>query len=301
MLKRDQAEVVFALWEMMETLEWKGRGRLWTDAAREKAEALKRKMHELNQKGPDARNAGAGWYHPTPNLFGIWERYNQPLPRAAMMLSGRIFPLPMLERPISATDGGALRGVPTPTTAPEAPCANSNKKNGPSSLMQFAWQTPVADDAMNRRAGKWNSRGEPKLSAQVKLLPTPTATLATHGGPNQRDSSGRPGLQMAAKTWPTPTLHGNHNRKGASPTSGDGLATAVRRWPTPSASDHRNRGNLSNPAIQRRVKIGKQIMLSMSVSNESGYLNPTWVEWLMGFPLCWGIVKGWKQKRIKGK
>lgn len=37
------------------------------------------------------------------------------------------------------------------------------------------WQTPVADDAVNRTAGKWNSRGEPKLSAQVKLYPTPTA------------------------------------------------------------------------------------------------------------------------------
>ena len=28
------------------------------------------------------------------------------------------------------------------------------------------WQTPVADDAVNREKGKWNSRGEPKLSAQ---------------------------------------------------------------------------------------------------------------------------------------
>lgn len=36
--------------------------------------------------------------------------------------------------------------------------------------------------------------------------------------------------------WPTVTVHGNHNRKGASQTSGDGLATAVN-WPTPRASD----------------------------------------------------------------
>ena len=40
------------------------------------------------------------------------------------------------------------------------------------------WQTPVADDAVNREAGKFNSRGEPKLSAEVKLAhwPTPTAS-----------------------------------------------------------------------------------------------------------------------------
>jgi hypothetical protein len=42
-------------------------------------------------------------------------------------------------------------------------------------------QTPVADDAVNRQAGKWNSRGEPKLSAQVKLCPTPTAMNFTGG------------------------------------------------------------------------------------------------------------------------
>ena len=48
------------------------------------------------------------------------------------------------------------------------------------------WQTPVADDAVNRAAGKFNSRGEPKLSAQVKF-PTPltrdwkSGTGADHG------------------------------------------------------------------------------------------------------------------------
>lgn len=29
------------------------------------------------------------------------------------------------------------------------------------------WQTPVADDSVDREKGKFNSRGEPKLSAQV--------------------------------------------------------------------------------------------------------------------------------------
>ena len=36
------------------------------------------------------------------------------------------------------------------------------------------WQTPVADDAVNRKEGKFNSRGEPKLSAQVKILTSTT-------------------------------------------------------------------------------------------------------------------------------
>lgn len=41
---------------------------------------------------------------------------------------------------------------------------------------------------------------------------------------------------------PTPTVNGNHNRKGASATSGDGLATVVKMWPTPQASDCKDRG-----------------------------------------------------------
>ena len=91
--------------------------------------------------------------------------------------------------------------------------------------------------------------------------------------------------------WPTPTVCGNYNRKGLSKTSGDGLATAVAKFPTPQASDHRDRGNMSNPSIQRRVAIGKQIMLSQSVDPNSGQLNPTWVEWLMGWPLGWTDLK----------
>jgi hypothetical protein len=74
------------------------------------------------------------------------------------------------------------------------------------------------------------------------------------------------------------------------------LITAIKMkeretFPTPQASDNRDRGNMSNPSIQRRVAIGKQIMLSQSVNLTSGQLNPTWVEWLMGWPLGWTDLK----------
>ena len=60
-----------------------------------------------------------------------------------------------------------------------------------------------------------------------------------------------------------------------------------RYWPTPQASDNRDRGNASTPAIARRIEAGKQVMLSMTVSTESGRLNPEWVELLMGWPKGW--------------
>ena len=66
------------------------------------------------------------------------------------------------------------------------------------------------------------------------------------------------GLHDQVKTWPTPTVCGNHNRKGASKTSGDGLATSVK---------------MVDPA-------------------RSGSLNPNWVEWLMGYPTGFTDLKG---------
>jgi hypothetical protein len=49
-------------------------------------------------------------------------------------------------------------------------------------VVQVRGITPVSDDAVERAKGKINSRGEPKLSAQVKQWPTPTSTLASEGG-----------------------------------------------------------------------------------------------------------------------
>ncbi|QDP50966.1 MAG: hypothetical protein Tp136DCM211861_11 [Prokaryotic dsDNA virus sp.] len=56
-------------------------------------------------------------------------------------------------------------------------------------------------------------------------------------------------------------------------------------WPTPAASDNRDRGHMGMPSIQRRMEKGKQLNLSMVISQKSGSLNPNWVEWLMGYPV----------------
>ena len=70
-----------------------------------------------------------------------------------------------------------------------------------------------------------------------------------------------------------------------------------RNWPTPQASDNRDRGNMSNAVVQRRIAIGKQILLSQSVSLTSGQLNPAWVEWLMGFPQDWTNLSAWEMHK----
>lgn len=85
----------------------------WHKETRAKAEAMKQKMHLLNMRGPNAQNAEAGWFHPSPDLFGIWNRYSQPLPRSGMTQNGFVYELPIVGRDTIETDGGYW---PTPAT-----------------------------------------------------------------------------------------------------------------------------------------------------------------------------------------
>lgn len=131
----------------------------------------------------------------------------------------------------------------------------------------------------------------------------------------------------ASGLWPTPTVNGNYNRVGASATSGDGLATAVRRWPTPTCPaphDSENtvgrtnhgrkqmdlakavgmsptpcardwRHGMSQEALARRQQASSRgVNLSEFLQREdgsNGQLNPTWVEWLMGWPSGWTALE----------
>lgn len=73
------------------------------------------------------------------------------------------------------------RRLPTPTSSMmtiqdmEQSAFADNDLNRPKYSECLRLQTPVADDAVARTQGKINSRGEPKLSAQVKRMPTATA------------------------------------------------------------------------------------------------------------------------------
>jgi len=108
---------------------------------------------------------------------------------------------------------------------------------------------------------------------------------------NLREAVDPVAVDQWAKLWPTPTTR-DYKTADLNPESKrfqqkTELNSAVKLWSTPNASDCRDRGNMSNPAIQRRAEMGKQLNLSMVVSENSGQLNPTWVEWLMGYETGW--------------
>lgn len=244
------------------------------------------------------------------------------LPRWGTMLRGELLERTIPKPLTSGTGYGFEQSWPTPVRDDTGIRKKKYAQGGtPLSMAATVWQTPVLDDAIDRVNGKMNSRGEPKLSAQVKL-------------------------------WPTPTVFGNHNRKGLSKSSGDGLSTAVKQWPTPAARDakgansrehceiagggRKHMDQLANAVAHPDLKFptpraedsqcagghrGKDDTLYGMVcrpkegknfptptkadatggpgrsesrtggdnlrTDIGGSLNPTWVEWLMGWPLGW--------------
>ena len=121
------------------------------------------------------------------------------------------------------------------------------------------WQTPVADDACNRAAGKWNSRGEPKLSAEVLMWPTPMAS----DGPKCPSASLPRAVQQELKTTHRNKIEG-------------------RNWPSPGYSDYKS-GTGYDHGDKKQTPQLRHLL--------GGKLNPTWVEWLMGWPLAWTDLK----------
>jgi hypothetical protein len=91
--------------------------------------------------------------------------------------------------------------------------------------------------------------------------------------------------------WPTPKA--SDGEKGTRTTEGavkalqkgrKDLGACVKVWPTPTASDWR--GGTGKTQAERGRKNGP----SLAEANR-GSLNPTWVEWLMGWPLGWTDLK----------
>jgi hypothetical protein len=135
------------------------------------------------------------------------------------------------------------------------------------------WATPAARDTQGQRGAAANARkGNPldtlpnqmavygqaapasssSLGSRQGLWATPKASDPQHSGPNMRDSAGNYALP----------------------------AQAVReQWGTPTARDHKSgRGNEDRQYKELTPMVERQ---------QSGKLNPRWVETLMGLPIGW--------------
>jgi hypothetical protein len=122
----------------------------------------------------------------------------------------------------------------------------------------------------------------PENRGSVAGWPTPTGSVAQLGESPESWLA----LTIAVQIWPTPTAGDSKNTANATAKrrnpdsrhhSGTTLVDAVRMWPTPTKSDGEG-----GPGVSNRRKGGKNLRTAVR-----GQLNPTWVEWLMGFPLGW--------------
>lgn len=120
------------------------------------------------------------------------------------------------------------------------------------------------------------------------LWPTAVASDYKRRGPNSKQI----GLPEAVRMWPTPSatdcgrtainpvLTPNGTIRHMNKSGGQSYArldAVAAMFPTPIASDWKNRGC-------KDYRKNRECQLQTTVG---GQLNPTWVEWLMGFPIGW--------------
>jgi hypothetical protein len=131
---------------------------------------------------------------------------------------------------------------------------------------------------------------EDLLESSVTL---PRRGLMQNGVVYQLENAERRTSETESGLWPTPTVSGNNNRKGISTKAGDGLATAVLKaetFPTPTATAAKGWSRNHNRAATND-RLDYQIEREADQSGKPGRLNPTWVEWLMGWPQGWTELK----------
>ena len=124
------------------------------------------------------------------------------------------------------------------------------------------WPTPTTDSA-SQRTKQYKQGGFP-LAMEAAMWPTPKASDYKGSGP-----AGTKSAEHDLK---------KHNLKGVvmfypTPTTGAGLCGGTGNFQ-----------QLKN--LEARGQITEEERRNMSQWN-GGQLNPTWVEWLMGFPLGW--------------
>jgi hypothetical protein len=220
---------------------------------------------------------------PTPRATERMGYYEQPSPSMIKGTHGWSLPAAVTDEASEESH----RMWPTPNSSPATASqtveatqrlrASRDRKQGIliEAVVDRMFPTPAARD--------WKDTGEntdyealakkSKLAGAVKskMYPTPRSSeimsMTMESALNRIESTG---------------YHSNLEENVA-------LKEQNKMWPTPNASDNRDRGNLSDPAIQRRIAMGKQVGLTMAVKDQpgKGTLNPNWVEWLMGYPQGW--------------
>ena len=201
-----------------------------------------------------------------------------------------IFQLQVSALPTEEKESGSSQLWATPNTMDHLPTRseegtrklmNGQRKGrtAPSNLREQVdpktmklWRTP---DAHCDRGASSSTRMKMKLEKKMPI--------------SINDQVAHPNLM-----WPTPTQDSATERTKKYKQGGTPLTLAVQKWPTPTARDWKDSGkavvnstrNLLPQAVAKRDK--------ETWIKGGGALNPTWVEWLMGYPAEYTDLKHWE-------
>ncbi len=164
------------------------------------------------------------------------------------------------------------------------------------------WPTPTTPRPHDNEntVGKYiSSQKQKDLTYAVAMWPTPTARdckgansmahLTREGSKNHTDQ-----LANAVRLWPTPSasdcgrtainpiLTSNGTIRHQNKSGGQSYArldAVAAMFPTPTTRDYKSPDmNPDSKRFSQKTELNSVI---------GGQLNPTWVEWLMGFPIGW--------------
>jgi hypothetical protein len=253
--------------------------------------------------GPSTRESFASFDRATSSwrtsqlcFTGEWSVFSETWPPAGTMRNGRAYELPTLAR---RTEGSASGLLPTPRAIyGEHP--GMVDRGHLTGAIHF-WPTPTAEDSQC----KGNHPGAvDSLHAAVKLWPTPVANMGERGGRGDLLAIVRGMPNKHSGFFPTPMpsdVEGGRTTKGKHRQNETGLRRAAL-WPTPTADDANNATRASGVQECFRTPSSRDWKGQSAASwreretgdptptlpdQIGGQLNPTWVEWLMGYPLGW--------------
>lgn len=176
---------------------------------------------------------------------------------------------------------------------------------------------PIAGTMLNGRASRRQTLVPRTSARESSLWPTPHGMSADgeqpydgHGNELSQAVLVSVGLSTSARSLkrvPTPTARDwkDGTTKSCQNVPVNGLlGRAVHQWPTPVVTDAigaRNKTSFRSQGANSRHHAGTTLTDALVESSDltletqpdgrnkvvNGSLNPTWVEWLMGFPLGW--------------
>jgi hypothetical protein len=132
------------------------------------------------------------------------------------------------------------------------------------------------------------------------LWRTPDASVVTGGAANAeaRKRQGHAiGLHDQVNTpsmWPTPTIRDwkDGSAESCSNVPVNALLGRAVHFPTPRACGGKNSSGAPRGDMYRAMGLPKVgVKGGANPTQVGGSLNPTWVEWLMGFPLGWTALE----------